>query len=206
MPKSLDPTVAAALTDAVRELELRSCAEVVVELRSRSGSYAQADARFAAVIALLALAVLLFAPWPFQAGWVVVDVVIAWILGLFLSRKSDSVRHLMTSRRERVAQARMVAAAVFHQRGIANTSGESGILLYLGMLERHIELLADRGVLAAVPALEWNRITETVRRKHATPATLLALVRELTPLLAHCLPVQEGDVDELDNAPRFIPE
>jgi uncharacterized membrane protein len=206
VPKSLDPTVAAALTDAVRELELRSCAEVVVELRSRSGSYSQADARFASVIALVALAVLLFSPWPFRAGWVVVDVVIAWILGLFLSRKSDSVRHLMTSRRERVAQARMVAAAVFHQRGIANTSSESGILLYLGMLERHIELVADRGVLAAVPSIEWNRLIETVRRKHATPATLLEVVRELTPLLAHCLPVKEGDVDELDNAPRFITE
>jgi putative membrane protein len=181
--KKIDPAVAAALTDAVRELELCSCAEVVLEVRSRSGSYTHAE-----------------------AGWVAVDVAVAWLLGYSASRKSDSVRHLMTTKRERVAQARLVAASVFHERGVANTAGESGVLVYLSLLEKHIELLADRGVLAAVPALDWNRVAETARARHASVETLLDIVRELTPLLGHCLPVREGDVDELDNVPRFVTE
>lgn len=206
MAKKIDPAVAAALTDAVRELELCSCAEVVLEVRSRSGSYAHADARFASAIAFVALLVLLFSPWPFQAGWVAFDVALAWLIGLFASRKSDSVRHLMTTKKERVAQARLVAAAVFHERGVANTAAESGVLVYLSLLEKHVELLADRGVLAAVPALEWNRVAETARARHASVETLLDVVRELTPLLGQCLPVREGDVDELDNVPRFVTE
>jgi putative membrane protein len=206
MAKHIDPAVAASLTEAVRELELCSCAEVVIEIRSRSGSYAHADARFASVIAFLALLVLLFSPWPFAAGWVAIDVAIAWILGLFLSRKSDSVRHLMTARRERVAQARLVAASVFHDRGIANTIGETGVLVYLSLLEGHIELLADRGVLAAVPSLEWNRIAEAARAKHATTESLLEIVRAMKPLLERHLPSREGDVDELCNVPRFVTE
>jgi putative membrane protein len=204
MAKKIDPAVAAALTDAVRDLELCSCAEVVIEIRSRSGSYAHADARFASLIAFVALLVLLFSPWPFRAGWVAVDVAAAWVLGLFMSRKSDTVRHLMTTKRERVAQAHLVAAAVFHERGIANTSGESGVLVYLSLLEKHVELLADRGVLAAVPPLEWNRVAEVARERHASVETLLQVIRELTPLLGNCMPVHEGDVDELDNVPRFV--
>lgn len=200
----IDPAMAAALTDAVRELELCSCAEVVVEIRSRSGSYAHADARFASLIAFVALLVLLFSPWPFQAGWVAVDVAAAWVLGLFMSRKSDTVRHLMTTKRERIAQARLVAASVFHERGVANTTGESGVLVYLSLLEKHVELLADRGVLAAVPSLEWNRVAEVARERHASLETLMQVIRELTPLLGDCLPVREGDVDELDNVPRFV--
>jgi putative membrane protein len=202
--RKIDPAIAAALTDAVRELELCSCAEVVVEIRSRSGSYAHADARFASLIAFVALLVLLFSPWPFQVGWVAVDVAAAWILGLFLSRKSDVVRHLMTTKREHIAQARLVAASVFHERGVANTTSESGVLVYLSLLEKHVELLADRGVLAAVPSLEWNRVAEVARERHASLETLLQVIRELTPLLGHCLPVREGDVDELDNVPRFV--
>lgn len=206
MAKTLDPTVTAALTDAVRELELRSCAEVVVEIRSRSGSYAHADARFASIVAWIALLVLLFSPWPFRAGWVAVDVAVAWVLGLFIARKSDAVRRLVTTQRERVAQARTVAAAVFHDRGVANTSRESGVLVFLSLLERHIEVLADRGVLAAVPSLEWNRIAAAAQERNADPATLAGVVTALTPLLERHLPSHEGDVDELCNLPRFVTE
>ena len=202
----LDPATTAALTEAVRELERRSCAEVVLEVRSRSGSYAHADARFASVVAFAGLLLLLFSPWAFAAGWVAFDVVLMWIAGLFVSRKSDAVRRVMTTKRERVAQARTFAAAAFHDRGVANTSGETGVLLCLSMLERHIELLADRGVLQAVPALEWNRIAAAAREKHANSETLLEIVRALTPLLTQYLPSYEGDVDELCNVPQFVTE
>ena len=204
MPKKLDPAVTAALSDAVSELEACSCAELVIEIRSRSGSYAQADARFASLVALAALVLLLFAPWTFHAQWVVLDVILAWILGLFIARKSDAVRRVMTTRRERDAQAQLVASAVFHERGIANTIGETGVLAYLSLLEGRIELLADRAVLASVPSLEWNRLAAFARGRHATTATLLELVRELRPLLERHLPVREGDIDELCNAPRFV--
>jgi putative membrane protein len=206
MAKTLDPTVTAALADAVRELERRSCAEVVVEIRSRSGSYAHADARFASIVAWVALLVLLFSPWPFRAGWVAIDVAMAWVLGLFIARKSDAVRRLVTTQRERVAQARTMAAAVFHDRGVANTSRESGVLVFLSMLERHIEVLADRGVLAAVPSLEWNRIAAAAQERNADPATLAGVVAALAPLLERHLPSHEGDVDELCNLPRFVTE
>jgi putative membrane protein len=205
MAKHIDPAIAASLTEAVRSLELCSCAEVVVEIRSRSGSYAHADARFASLIALVALLVLLFSPWPFSPEWVAIDVAIAWAIGLLMSRKSDAVRHLMTTRRERIAQPRLVAASVFHERGIANTIGETGVLVYLSLLEGHIELLADRGVLEAVPSLEWNRIAESARARRATIETLLEIVRAMTPLLERYLPSREGDVDELCNVPRFVP-
>lgn len=204
LAKTIESEVVTALTDAVRKLELCSCAEVVVEIRSRSGSYTHADARFAAVVAFIALVELLFSPWPFRAGWVAVDVAAAWVLGLFLSRKSDSVRHLMTTSRERIAQSRLVAESVFHERGVANTVSESGVLVYLSLLEGHIELLADRGVLAAVPSLEWNRIAEAARGRLATTDTLLEIMRELTPLLEQYLPSREGDVDELCDMPRLV--
>lgn len=200
------PAIAASLSDSVRELETRSCAEVVVEIRSRSGSYAHADARFASLLAFLGLAVLLFSPWTFSAGWVLADVAVVWVLGLFASKKSDALRRVMTLEGEQAAQVRAMASCVFHDRGVANTSGETGVLVYLSLLERRIELLADRGVLQAVPVLEWNQIVSTANVHHATVETLLEVVRLLTPLLERHLPAREGDVDELCNMPRFVSE
>jgi putative membrane protein len=199
--------VAAALAEAVRELELCSCAEVVVEVRSRSGAYGQADARFGALLGFVALLVLLFAPWHFSPVWVAVDVALVYAAGVLVARRSDGVRRLMTSARERLTQVRHVSMATFHDRGVANTEGETGVLVYLSILERRIEVLADRGILTAVPPLEWNRIIDDVRRsRSATPETLVELIRALMPLLGTCLPVREGDRDELANEPRYVPE
>jgi putative membrane protein len=192
------------ITDAIHELERCSCAEVVVEIRARSGSYAHADARFASLLAFVALLVLLFSPWPFAPGWVAIDVAVVWILAIFI--RSDSARRLMTTGRERDTQVRVLAASVFHDRGVANTSEEVGVLVYLSVMERRIEILADRGVLEAVPVLEWNRLVAEARGSDATPEKLADVVRALTPLLERHLPVREGDVDELCNVPRFITE
>jgi len=199
--KRLDPAITKAITEAIHELERCSCAEVVVEVRPRSGSYAHADARFASLLAFLALLVLLFSPWSFGPGWVAIDVAMVWIGALFV--RSDNARRLTTTRKEREEQVRIAAAAAFHDRGVANTSGQTGVLLYLSVMERRIELLADRGVLESVPSLEWNRVAAEARARNATPETLAEVVRHLTPILERHLPVREGDVDELCNVPRF---
>ncbi|HYC88254.1 MAG TPA: hypothetical protein VEO54_03510 [Thermoanaerobaculia bacterium] len=204
--KQLDSTVTQAISDAIHELERCSCAEVVVEVRGRSGSYAHADARFASLLAFIALLVLLFSPWPFAPVWVAVDVALVWFAGLFLSQRSMAIRRWMTTEKERAERVRLVAASVFHDRGIMHTSEETGVLVYLSILERRIELLADRGILEAVPVLEWNRLAAEARAKHATTETLVEVVRALAPLLERHMPIREGDQDELCNVPRFVTE
>jgi putative membrane protein len=200
--RTIDPKDIAAISDAVHALESCSCAEVVVEVRARSGSYAHADTRFAALVAYLGLLVLLFSPWPFGAIWVAVDVAILFGVGMLLARYSDNVRHLMTSRREREKAVRNAAAAAFFERGVANTSVESGLIVYLSLLERRIEVLADRGVLGSVPALAWNEFVAAARATRADSAhALIDILRSLEPLLAQHLPQREGDRDELANAP-----
>lgn len=199
------PEVTAALTNAVREIESHSCAEVVIEIRSRSGSYAHAYARFAALAAFVALLFLLFSPWPFAVWWVAIDVAVVYAAGLFVARRSDWVRRLMTRAGERQAQVRTLAASLFHDRGIANTSAETGMLVYLSLLEGRLEILADRGVLVAVPAMPWNQLIERAAAC-GTAEALVELMRGLAPLLSEYLPAREGDVDELANEPRFLHE
>jgi len=155
----------------------------------------------------VALVVLLFSRWSFAPVWVVIDSVIAYAIGLLLAQRSDSVRRLMTTERERATQVRTVAASVFFERGVANTERESGVVVYHGLLEQRIEILADRGVLLAVPSLEWNGILATARATRSSDANaLVGVIRSLQPLLERYLPRLEGDRDELANTPRFETE
>ena len=144
MAKGISKETALGLTDAVRELEGRSCAEVVVEIRARSGSYAHADARFGAIVAFLALIVLLFSKWSFAPAWVVIDTALAYAIGTFTSRGSNWVRRMMTSERERAAQVRHG-----RPRGAHAHRGE----ICVGELQRRdVEAVASRQHLLRRPA------------------------------------------------------
>jgi uncharacterized membrane protein len=207
LPKKIPSETVAALTDVVREIEARSCAEVVLEIRSRSGSYAHAHARFGALIAAVALVVLLFSSWSFKPMWVVIDTLLVYAIGVMLARQSDAVRRLMTTERERATQVRTIASSVFFERGVANTARESGVVIYHGLLERRVEILADRGVLLAVPPLEWNSVLAAARSMRSSdPKVLIEIMRALQPLLERDLPRLEDDRDELANVPRFETE
>jgi putative membrane protein len=204
MSRKLDPAETAPAAEAVRSIEASSSAEVVVEVRARSGSYAHADARCGALVAFVALLFMLFSPWTFDPIWVPAVVIFAYGMGVAVSMIGDAPRRLMTFREERDRRVRTYAAAAFVERGVANTERETGLLVYLSLLERRIELIADRGVLDAVPVLEWNRLLESAHSRGATLETLVDVLRKLQPLLARQLPPRESDRDELPNEPKFV--
>jgi putative membrane protein len=97
------------------------------------------------------------------------------------------------------------AAAMFYEAGIANTEAEMGVLIYLSLLERRLELIADRGVLKAAPPLEWNERVYELHRAGRIPQldTLREKIRELGALLAECLPPTGENPNELPDMPRF---
>jgi putative membrane protein len=202
--KKIDPEVVSRVEAAIRRLEAESSAEVVVEVRARSGSWAHADARVAALFSFLGLLVLLFSPWHVMPVWVVADVALVYAFGIFAARHTGTLRRLLTSASERRRQVRTEAAALFYERGIANTRAETGVLLYLSLLEGRMELIADRGVLKAAPAMEWNQLAANVHeRERAGLSDLEATLAELHRLLAACLPCDHENPDELASAPRF---
>ncbi|HEY8133799.1 MAG TPA: hypothetical protein VII12_18105, partial [Thermoanaerobaculia bacterium] len=91
---------------------------MVIEIRARAGSYAHADARFAALVAFVVLLFVLFSPWTFEPLWVPVAVISAYAIGLLLSRSSNAIRRAMTTRRDRETRVRTGAAASFFERGV----------------------------------------------------------------------------------------
>ena len=190
----------------MRSIEKSSSVELVVEVRPRSGSYAIADARFAALIAFVTLVFVLFSPWIFPPEWVPVVVVFGYAIGQLISSRSDAIRRAMTTKRERETRVRTAAAATFVERGCGNTRRETGLLVMLSQLERRVEMIADRGVLDAVPVIEWNQLAASIRTRKVRIADFPDVLRALEPILARHLPVNAGDVDELSDEVRLVSE
>jgi putative membrane protein len=200
-----DEAAREALTKSVSEIERTTDAELVLIVRARSGTYRHADYLFAAILGLAGLLFLVFSPFDFHSYWLAIDVPLLFIVGAFVSSRSHSIRRLMTSKRFRNNAVRTAAAAMFYEAGIANTSAEMGLLVYLSILERRLELIADRGVLKSVPPLEWNQVTFELHEAGRTPEPnrLFDPLQRLGQLLAcHC-PATGDNPNELPDLPRF---
>lgn len=193
------------LTGCVREIEKSTDVELVLVVRARSGTYRQADYLFAALLALIGLLFLLFAPFDFHQYWVAIDVVLLFVIGASIAARNSVIRRLLTTKKFREAAVRTGAAAMFYEAGIANTNAETGVLVYLSLLERRLELIADRGVLKALPALEWNQLLYELHGagEKPNPDTLRAGLEKLGALLAQHLPATGENPNELPDAPRF---
>ena len=62
----------------------------------------------------------------------------------------------------RNATARARAVAMFGKLGVWDTEHNNGVLIYLLLAERRIELVADRGLNRHVEAARWQQITDTM--------------------------------------------
>ena len=200
-----DDAAQAALTNCVKKIEATTDAELVVVVRARSGSYRHADYLFGALVAFASLLFLLFSPFDFHQYWVAVDVALLFVIGAVIASRSNSLRRLLTTTRFRGAAVRTGAAAMFYEAGIANTNTEMGVLIYLSVLERRLELIADRGILKGVNALEWNQLLFELHEagRKADAQTLQTGLENLGTLLAKHLPATGENPNELPDAPRF---
>jgi putative membrane protein len=200
-----DQTTREALAQCVKEIEKQTDAELVVVVRARSGNYRHADYVFGVLVAFAGLLFLIFSPFEFHQYWIPIDVVALFAAGTYISAHSNNLRQVLSGKKFRANAVRNGAAAMFYEAGIANTHAEMGVLIYLSLFERRLELIADRGVLKAVPALEWNHHMFELKQagRSKNPQVLMKALRDLGAVLAKQLPATGENPNELRDMPRF---
>jgi putative membrane protein len=200
-----DNAACETLAGCIQEIERNTDAELVVVVRARSASYAHADYLFGAVLAFVVLLVILFVPFPFPEYFVPIDVALAFVIGSIISWRSNSVRRLFSTEKFRRKSVRTAAAAMFYEAGIANTNAEMGLLIYLSLLERRLELIADRGVLKKVPAHDWNHELFELHKVGENPdaKSFQEAIQRLGKVLATHVPATGENPNELPDMPRF---
>ncbi len=103
--------------------------------------------------------------------------------------------------------ARARALDVFSQLRVWDTEYNNGVLIYLLLADRDIEIVADRGIHAKVPAQEWEaicrRMEATFTRGEFTQG-IVAGIEEVSRHLAQHFPARAGDSNELPDKPVVL--
>jgi hypothetical protein len=99
------------------------------------------------------------------------------------------------------------ALELFAALRVWDTEENSGVLIYLQMVDRRIEIIADRGINRLVAQSEWDAICrrmETEFRAGRFEAGTLAAIQEVTELLVKHFPPGTDNPDELPNRPVML--
>jgi uncharacterized membrane protein len=104
-------------------------------------------------------------------------------------------------------QTRDRAQAVFSQLRVWDTQDNSGVLLYLQLAERRVELLADRGIAARVSQADWQAICDRFAddiRGGPADAAVLACIAKINALLTLHFPAGADNPRELPDEPIIL--
>lgn len=193
----LDDEARAAFKQAIEAVENASAVEVVVALRQKSARYIHANVVVGAAVAFAGLAAMLFADATFSLGSILVDPFVVAVLAGGAVELLPMVKRWLTTERVRRHHVTRAARATFVERGVHNTTGRTGLLVYISWLERLIVVVPDSGIPpAAVTGLD-DELTAAMRHGGAAVARRL---EKLAPVCAECLPHQADDVNELPDA------
>ena len=102
----------------------------------------------------------------------------------------------------RNVKARQRAIDTFSQLGIWDTEENSGVLIYLLLVDHQLEIVADRGIHKVLGHDYWEKINQKVvehfKQKRYTEGILYA-IDEINTKMIEIFPKQGEDPDELSN-------
>jgi putative membrane protein len=189
-----------AVGATVRAIETRTAAEVVVTVRARSAAYPLADLAWGTVVAFAALAFYVYFPITFADDTAPPAIALCFVGGVLLSRALDALQRLFVSKRAMREAVRLAARAAFVDQAIGSTRARSGVLVFVSLYERAVEVLPDVGVDVGRMGESWPRALadlEASVRRHADPAAFERALAALGDVLAASMPITSDDVNEL---------
>jgi len=99
------------------------------------------------------------------------------------------------------------AQDLFARLRVWDTEHNNGVLIYLQLIDRQVEIIADRGIAARVPPAQWEAVCrgmEQAFRHGAYRDGAVAAVERIGAILAEHFPAGAEERNELPDQPLLI--
>jgi putative membrane protein len=108
----------------------------------------------------------------------------------------------LVPKRLRHDRARRLAHAQFYEQGVHLTHEHSGVLLFVSLSERYVEIVADKGIHERIGQQRWQAIVDGFLQKVSGGDVTGGFVQAISACgeaMAEHYPVKPGDEDELSD-------
>lgn len=186
------------ISAAVRAAEAGTAGEIYVVIARHADDFRVVPVLWAALLALLI-------PWPLLlltplSATTTLALQAAVFAGTALIAAHRALRHRLVPRSLAAEAARRAALAQFMAHGVHLTERRTGILIYVALADRRVEIVADAGIDARVEQAVWDELADTVAlaaRGGTLADGLVEVVRRAGVLLARHFPRAADDRNEL---------
>lgn len=192
------------ISDAIRAAEKNTSGEFVAVVARASDHYVLLPLLWSAILALLLPGACFLAGAEPAIGWVrlyhlqllifiVLAVVLLSVPGLHLRLIPRRVKH---------AHAGRLAQAQFYAQGVQLTPHHSGVLFFVSLAERYVEIVADKGIHERLGDAHWqgiiDRFVTEVRRGRVVDGFVEAIAACGAAMAEH-YPPDPADTNELSD-------
>lgn len=189
----------AAVSNAIRNAEARTSGEIVTVVAAQSDDHLVVVTLAAALVALIVPGAL--APFVhIVAAGNLFFLQLAGFVAIFGLMTIRPLRFALLPAALKRAQAERLARAQFFARGLHLTEGRTGVLIFVSVAERYVEILADAGINEKVAPEAWHGIVQgfvTRVRRGEVSRGFVDAVEAVGAILATHFPVPARNPNEL---------
>ena len=189
----------ARIKNAIIAAEKNSAVEIVPFVTESCDSYPAVFWRMAIFLSFLIGGFLVY----FQPHWDSLWILCLQSLGLplaFLLRYSSFLSRLFLDDYDSKAEVHERTLQIFHELGIHRTRKRTGILLFVALFERRVEIVCDTGIEEKIARPEWEKITAALAagiRQGNLPEALAHAILAAGDLARPLFPGSKDDENEL---------
>lgn len=192
----------AKITAAIHAAEERTSGEFVALVARASDHYIAAMLLWAGGLALLVPGVLLLLPLHWRFVHIYQLQLLTFIVLAFLFEFIPRLHMALVPGPVKHHRASQLAHAQFYERGVHLTREHSGVLFFVSLAERYVEVVADKGIHERLGEEHWQKVVDTFLshvQKGAITEGFVAAITECGAAMAEHYPAKPGDPDELSD-------
>jgi len=208
---------------AVNKVEKKTSGEIATALIKESFDYAFYELMFAVVCGFIYFMVAMFFYhsieisiqkmfWEYQTSYLLIFYGLSTfivIFGFYFLANLPFIDRLIVPKSVMRKKVNERAVRYFMESGVYNTRDRTGVLIFISLLERRVEILTDTGVSEKIPEEKWQSMIKHIIEGIKTGnfvENLTASINDCGKLLEKNFPVKKDDKDELEDEIDIIKE
>lgn len=209
------------ISQAVSRAEANTGGEIVTAIIPESDDYAFRELLFAITAGILTFIILALLISPFNRlldglFWIESTALLPLAMGTislavgtlsYVLFQIPAIDRFIVGRPTMAEAVRRRALRHFVESAAYDTIDRTGVLLFISVLERRVELIADKGINAQVAPDTWDRVVSSLVRgiaEHRTVEAVETAVSEIGTILAEHVPPRADDENELSDGPEEL--
>jgi putative membrane protein len=184
----------------VKKAERKSSGEIAVMVVDESDSYREAEILGATLLSAFIALVVAVSLHHVTIWSYIPAVMLFWFPARYFMRGFPRFKLAVVGKKRLEEAVRERAVSAFFEKKLYRTRGETGILIFISILEHKVWILGDRGINQQIEPLSWlalaGELAGEIRKGHAFEG-LCAVIEKLGRILEEHFPREADDTNEL---------